>query len=529
MQYNELAMAAALMSRTAKLLIFLILVSQFLFFGFIALHRFVDGDEGFYLLASRLVLLHKKPYLDFVYEQAPLLPYVYASWMKLFGITWVSAKLFAALLTALLGSLLYAEVCRQTGKIIVGLSAVLMFAASGMIFGYFPVVKTYSLAVLLLFAAYTLAARMCETSHWWLFAGSGFLFSLSVATRSYLVVVMPLFLWWIFKKSNPRERLASLTWFLGAFSFGMLPCLYFFIASPQLFVFNNLSIHGIQTDHGGLVGMWEQKLFVLLQTFLGRGEGNGLQTSIVFFVSLGLLSSSRKDTSSPRLAFQIAVVIGIVSLLPTPVVGQYFGYCIPFLLLSAVCGANNLVEEMEPGRSRVAAVAACAVVFAAYLAASVPDFRRYLVTGDEVPGIALSVDKNDLRLQQILEVSRAIDRVVVPGEPVAGWPGYLFQTKAVPFPGFETDFAIYLANMLNSEQRARYHILSPDDIRAKFASHQPRVVVLRDEQAAAGKGGERWQKILRIDDGFRRSLQEHGYTVVRTIGQTSIYVCCSQY
>ena len=68
-------------------------------------------------------------------------------------------KTIFRLLTALLGSLLYAEVCRQTGKIIVGFAAVLMFAASGAIFGFFPIVKTLSLAVLLLFAAYTLAAR----------------------------------------------------------------------------------------------------------------------------------------------------------------------------------------------------------------------------------------------------------------------------------------------------------------------------------------------------------------------------------
>ena len=182
--------------------------------------------------------------------------------------------------------------------------------------------------------------------------------------------------------------------------------------------------------------MWgRKKLRILLQTFLGRGEGNGLQTSILFFVSLGLLSSFRKDASPPRLALQIAIVIGIVSLLPTLVVGQYFGFCIPFLLLSAVCGANNLVEEMESGRLRVTAVVACAAVFVVYLAASVPDFRRYLVTGDEVAGVGLFVDKNEWRLQQILQVSQAIDGIVVPGEPVAGWPGYIFQTKAIPFPG----------------------------------------------------------------------------------------------
>ena len=42
-----------------------IFLLQFLLFAFIALHRFIDADEGSYLLASRLILFHKKPYIDF--------------------------------------------------------------------------------------------------------------------------------------------------------------------------------------------------------------------------------------------------------------------------------------------------------------------------------------------------------------------------------------------------------------------------------------------------------------------------------
>jgi hypothetical protein len=77
------------------------------FFLFIARHRFIDGDEGFYLMASRLVLEPKTLYLDFLYTQAPLLPYAYGLWMKLFGISWFSARSFSAMLTIILGLLIY--------------------------------------------------------------------------------------------------------------------------------------------------------------------------------------------------------------------------------------------------------------------------------------------------------------------------------------------------------------------------------------------------------------------------------------
>ncbi len=512
------------MTRTAKLLLVPLFLLQVALFAFIALHRFVDGDEGFYLLASRLVLMHKKPYLDFFYEQAPLLPYVYAVWMKLFGVTWVSAKLLSALLTALLGTVLYQEICHQTRNVIAGLSAVVLFAASGLVFGFFPVVKTFSLAGLLLFAAYVLAGRVSQNLSSWQIAASGLLFGLSVDTRSYLVLVMPVLLWWIFRNSSAASRLATLLWFIGGFSIGIVPCLYFFLLSPDVFLFNNLGFHAIRSEGGGLVGMWPQKIVAFLQTFLGGPESNGLQTSILFFVSLGFASSFRKGAYPPWLAFQIAVVIGIASLVPTPVHPQYFCLCVPFLLVSAVCVVNDLVAELDSRRSKLAAVTACATVFAIYLAASIPDFRRYLVTGDEVAGVDLSPDKEDFRLQRIVEVSQAIDEVALPGESVAGWPGYIFQSKAIPFPGFEADFNLPMADKITAEQRVKYHMIDPAEIEADFASHKPRVVVLRDDSLAPVKGGKIWQQILAMEGAFKTTLRENGYRPVRSFGSTSIYV-----
>ena len=70
----------------------LLFILMLYFFLFVARRRFIDGDEGFYLTAARLVLLHKVPYLDFFFQQAPLLPYVYGIWLKLFGVSWFAAR-----------------------------------------------------------------------------------------------------------------------------------------------------------------------------------------------------------------------------------------------------------------------------------------------------------------------------------------------------------------------------------------------------------------------------------------------------
>lgn len=58
------------------------------------------GDEGVHLLASQLIVSGKKPYLDFIFPQTPIWAYVDAGWMRIFGDTWRSAHILAALLTS---------------------------------------------------------------------------------------------------------------------------------------------------------------------------------------------------------------------------------------------------------------------------------------------------------------------------------------------------------------------------------------------------------------------------------------------
>src|ERR1700733_8113552 len=112
------------MTRTGKLVLLLVFWLELIFFSAVARHRLVHIDEGFYLVASRLVLAHQRPYLEFFYTQAPLLPYAYALWLKCFGITWISARFLAVLLTSFLGVLLCEHVCHETRNLWAGVAAV---------------------------------------------------------------------------------------------------------------------------------------------------------------------------------------------------------------------------------------------------------------------------------------------------------------------------------------------------------------------------------------------------------------------
>ena len=504
------------MNRTCKLLLGPVVLLLLCFFLFVARHRFIDADEGDYLLASRLVLEHKVVYLDFLYTQAPLLPYVYGLWMKLFGISWLSARVLSAVLTTTLGLLIYQQVCHQTRRSTAGLAAVVLYVSSTYIFAWLPIVKTYSLAALFLFGGYVIVSRLRPESRGWLVAVAGALFGLSVDTRSYVAGLAPIFLWWIYRDSEARTGIVRMLWFVGGVTVGLTPSLYLFAVSPDMFLFDNLGFHAIQTG-AGLIGAWRWKLKIARIVLFGAE--NGIQFSVLAAISLAAILVMQMRRGAALLAFLIAVVLGFLSILPTPPFVQYFCLCMPFLIVAAVCATSSYVTSLGTTWPKRVAVLAGGALLAAFVASAVPSFRRYLVTGDRI-GPYTRQEAPNWTLDKASAVSEAIDEVAAPKEEVAAfWPGYIFPSKAEPYPGFETDFSRNYSRALTASQRSKYHILTGSDVEADFAAHTPRIVVLGNlilgNRDVCGDPSK-----VSI---CASELRSDGYTVVRTIGDTSIF------
>ena len=501
--------------------LFAVFVVLALFFRFVAQRRFIDGDEGAYLLASRLALSHKTPYLDFFWNQAPLLPYAYGIWLKLAGVSWASGRMLSVLLSAILGVVLFGHIYRQTRHWLAAVAGAALFGCCTMVFAWYSVVKTHGLASVLLFGSYAVLTGASSVSARRMTVIAGILFGLSVDTRSYLLLLFPVFAWWIAKEidtENPWPRLWS---FAAGFVVGTLPSIYLFLRSPDIFLFDNLLYHSIRSSEG-LIGWWGEKLVLVVQLFLGSSEGNGLQWSILFFVSAGLISSTARR-SSRRLAFRIAIFLALVCLLPTPTYLQYFSLCVPFLIVSTVCVVDDLFNNLETKAAKLGLVVALPLVFLVYVAASVKDLRNYLYTGDGVPGLRLAHDRGDWKIDRVVAVSDVVSKYARPGDVVASfWPGDIVQTSVQPLPGIENPFALPIADKLTAEQRVRYHILSSDEILASLAAHKPKVVVLR-RQILAAVTAEEFQGMQEIASTFRNSLAADGYVPVSSIGGVSIY------
>jgi hypothetical protein len=188
----------------------------------------------------------------------------------------------------------------------------------------------------------------------------------------------------------------------------------------------------------------------------------------------------------------------------------------PFLIVAAVCGTSNYMASLRTAPKRIV-VLASALVLAAFVASSVTSFRRYLFTGDRVPGIRDIHDAPNWTLDMVIMVSKAIDQFATPNEQVVSfWPGYIFSSKARPYPGFENDFAWVITDKLTSDERAKYHITARSAIEADFAAHASRIAVVGNQHNAADAAWYAAESVLR----------SNGYTIVRTIGGTSIFSCC---
>jgi len=510
------------MTRTSTLGFLIVLVLQAVFFFYVSQHRLVDDDEGYYLLASRLVIQHKTPYLDFFYQQAPLLPYVYAAWFKLAGLSWVSARIFCALLSTLVGGLIYLHVSRVTGKWLAGACAVLLFATASLDFPWYPIVKTFALAMLFLFPAYMILSRLSPATPGWLVAAAGALFGLSANTRSYIVGLLPVFLWWLWRgcatDSRSSEewdtgRLRRVLWFAGGVAVGALPSLVLFFASPSAFLYNNLGYHAMRTN-SGLVGDFENKFWVIAAMLFGAYTG--FQLTVTSLAAVVLIVVRRVRQPASLLALVLGIGIGIISMLPTPASIQYFSLVMPFLIVAAVIAASDYLQRAQPPGTLRRAQMACAALVAGFVLFAVPVFRQYLFTGRKVPGIHGAADVPNWTLARLNEVSAAVDELAAPGEQVASFfPGYIFATHADPYPGLEDNFAIPVAYNLSPEQRAQFHMITTADLDRALAHHEPRLVVV------AGNQGD-WNAEL-DSAACLAALRAHGYKQVRQVGDIYIY------
>lgn len=490
----------------------LLITAATIFFVWCSLNRLVAGDEGFYLLASRLVMQGQVPYRDFFYPQMPLLPYVYGIWMRLSEESWASARILSAGFASITGLLIYLR-CRALFDRAWGCIALLLFVSSNFVFPWLTVAKTYSLSTMLLFLSYFVCTAKIATRG--KFLAAGVMFGLSVNTRLFFAAAVPLFYAYIFFMSDrfPQRMRYILAFTLGGF-LTAVPLLYFLRHDFETFWFNNMGYHLIRSNKE-LSDSLQGKVDILKSILSIRDAKSfdGFQFLMLSTASLiGVLASLRQNALRD-LSLPIALVLGIVNLIPTPTYIQYFCTVTPFLCVYALIVLRWIYVGIWPllgrfGRT-LAASLGCSLLLV-YVLPFAEDLNRYTRTGIGVIGISSPGIAAYRTVRSYDSLAPVLSGLVLPGSyVVAKWPGYVIGSTLNMLPGLENDFGLSVADKISLSERKRLRIITSNEMCEAVQSRIPSAAVLTS--------GQRFPKCL------RNSLKHAGYTKITRFNDLEIH------
>jgi hypothetical protein len=481
--------------------------------------RFIDGDEGFYVYASKLVAAGELPYRDFFYPQMPLLPFLYGWWCELFGMNWNVARVLSGLAGAASGFLLYRYLLRTVPRSL-ALLGVVLFSTTSLTMIWTSVVKTMPFTTLGVLSALFLLPRSPTSSSWLRIVLAGVLIGLTVSLRLMVAPLVPLFgVFVLCSASSIPDAVRRGTLFSLGFLLGSLPWIIPAISAWDYFWYNNYGYHATRSQLSPFREVLQrQYIFLAIWGMTPSRELANLQLPLLHWTAAFYALYSLVKRLTPDRALATAFLIGALNLVPTPTYFQYFAVSCPFLI---ICLVHLIHRDLAPLVAaplsqkfslRVVAPALIALVWSfGFIPGALRDFERFTRTGkydmgNRHPG---NPSKNTLAATQ--GISRIISVLTVPGEQVAAvWPGHLFETHARVARGFENHFGWRAAQNLAPHLHPVFHVFRYDQLLARMQDRSVRLFVGN----AAPNGG-------RIPIERMTAL---GFSVLKTFGPLAILV-----
>lgn len=461
-----------------------------IYYAGLALTRRVDGDEGYFLYAARLVQAGKLPYADFFYPQMPLMPYLWGWGLWPLGVSWISGRLFTALLATLTALAFLALARRRIAKPWVAGALFAAYLASDFGLEWAVAVKTYMPTVLMLELAWLAAlerpAGGSELEEGQgggksglLWGVSGLLAAGALLVRLTVEPLLPLMLGaliWDAHRAKRPWRGKALCWLTGL-ALGLTPLLFFWLKDPFAFVYDNWRYHAL-----GVHTSLRERLAGNIPVALDR-----LFLNPIWLGALGLLAweslRRRRRLAGEDWFYRLSfAVMFVVSAVPVRSFHQYYTMATPWLLLAAAPAAGEWWASVGAGllRRRRGVFCALAIVAAALLA--VEPYRvleRRWPTWTWHPRTPEAGDEFNNRLGVIRHISRRIDALAPPGSRLfTWWPGYALETRTPLVSGMENHFGLRISYFGQGNLSGRLHVLTLDDVQELIGQRKAGVVVV---------------------------------------------------
>jgi 4-amino-4-deoxy-L-arabinose transferase-like glycosyltransferase len=469
----------------------------------------IDGDEGFYVMISTLVAQGKQPYRDFCFHQMPLLPYLYAGWMNLFGFSWEGARSLSWVLVLLMTAILFRyfrEKGANRGLLILMMG---LFITNGLAMGWLGLVKTQASSTF-----FTLLSLLCLTES---LSGKGgrlgfFLGGIALGIAGsirlfFLPLVAPMLLWMILAHKDERwnRLILAAALFLLGWILGCLPGFYFFFLDAKRFYWNNLAFH-LGRYPVPMAEVLFQKILTLAKLF---ASPQFWVMGILFALASARLLKTRSlgQNMGEWGAWAISVSLFLLSVAPSPVYLQYFSVLFPFMAITFFPALKDLWYAPEKKKRNLAKI----LVLIYFLSA----FPTWMVHGIARP------HREDPKSWSLKSVKEAGDYLRLHSQPqdavFATWPGYIFSARRDPVPGMETHFGYYVSFKMSPEERRYYRLPSQEDILLAIDQKTYTLAVIG---GFTGWPGLNWEK---VSQEIENRLVQNGYWIGKQIGQIMIY------
>ena len=266
----------SLMRRVWVTMFWLVALAVFVFLGAMNLYwGELNQDEGWYLYAARQVHRGVLPYRDFAFTQGPLLPIVYSRVQELVDRHGVAGgravTMVFGLMAALVTSWVAARAARREVRAVAGVLAFIILSCNVYQSYFTTVVKTYSLASLLLMLGFLALSFVRSRGGMSAAFLSGLFFALAAGARLSAGAVLPVAGFYLLIS---RKELGDSRWVVFGLG-GMLGlagwALPFALLAPDGFRFAMFEYHSARAAgsllnvllyKAGFISRWVQSFFV---------------------------------------------------------------------------------------------------------------------------------------------------------------------------------------------------------------------------------------------------------------------------
>jgi hypothetical protein len=458
----------------------------------VAARRLIDGDEGYLLMAARLISEGLLPYRDFFLPQGPIVPAVFAGYFLVLGRSWLGARMLAGVIAALSCYLVYRETLSITRRSAAAILAAALFGLSAGTLGWLTIVKGYGLSALLVLLSIVAARRANETA--WTRRGqrmvavmalmAGLASGLATSTRLYLLLVAPMLCLHLMRRQGlTRRGFRSLAWFSSGFVLGMLPLAFGYLMAGKAFVFDTIQFHAVReygqsSAFGTFAGKWNvvrKALGFHAKSTMAERQLMGLQIGAALSGLTRWIAPGRRGSAATYV--WPAILVG--SLLPNPFHPQYLCLLVPFLAIEVGLLLGTLLDACARRANRPLALVVLVVgtTYAAYHGGvGAIERRRFTEHGTNVPGIWSSKRAPNWSIAVVEAMAQAIDAHEA-REAASWWPGYMVTSETPVARPLANDFGLRAAEVLTPDERRRYHVVNHAEIGDMIRRHRPRIFV----------------------------------------------------